>query len=184
VNLVRVADTLSCGANQTAGFPGADSGNLIAHSLRAEGADASEDGTGRGTPLVPMAFNWQSGGRCDLQPGERTSALSAKQTPAVVFALNQRREGRLQDVAGSVHEPSGTQLEGAVTPMGVRRLTPTECERLQGLPDGWTKYGRREDGSVYELKDAPRYRMLGNAVTVPVVEWIARRLVRLLEGAP
>jgi DNA (cytosine-5)-methyltransferase 1 len=53
--------------------------------------------------------------------------------------------------------------------MSVRRLTPTECERLQGFPDGWTALE----------SDSARYRMLGNAVAVPVVEWIARRLVHL-----
>jgi len=51
---------------------------------------------------------------------------------------------------------------------GVRRLTPTECERLQGFPDGWT------DGQ----SDSARYRQLGNAVAVPVVEWIAKRIVK------
>lgn len=51
--------------------------------------------------------------------------------------------------------------------VGVRRLTPTECERLQGFPDGWT------DGQ----SDSARYKQLGNAVTVNVVEWIGRRIV-------
>jgi DNA (cytosine-5)-methyltransferase 1 len=51
---------------------------------------------------------------------------------------------------------------------GVRRLTPTECERLQGFPDGWT------DGQ----SDSARYRQLGNAVAVPVVEWIAKRIIK------
>lgn len=51
---------------------------------------------------------------------------------------------------------------------GIRRLTPTECERLQGFPDGWT------DGQ----SDSARYRQLGNAVAVPVVEWIAKRIVK------
>jgi len=49
----------------------------------------------------------------------------------------------------------------------VRRLTPTECERLQGYPDGWTE----------GQPDSARYRQLGNSVAVPCVEWIARRLV-------
>ena len=49
----------------------------------------------------------------------------------------------------------------------VRRLTPLECERLQGFPDGWT------EGE----SDSTRYRMLGNAVCVPVAEWIGRRLM-------
>jgi DNA (cytosine-5)-methyltransferase 1 len=51
--------------------------------------------------------------------------------------------------------------------VGVRRLTPTECERLQGFPDGWTD----------TQSDSARYRQLGNAVAVPVLEWIGRRIV-------
>jgi DNA (cytosine-5)-methyltransferase 1 len=53
------------------------------------------------------------------------------------------------------------------TAEGVRRLTPVECERLQGFPDGWTAYG----------PDSRRYAALGDAVTVPVAEWIGRRLL-------
>lgn len=60
-----------------------------------------------------------------------------------------------------------------------RRLTPLECERLQGFPDGWTclcSEGYR--GSQYcTCPDTPRYKALGNAVTVPVAEWLARRLM-------
>ncbi len=59
---------------------------------------------------------------------------------------------------------------------GVRRLMPVECERLQGLPDDWTRYGRREDGEVYELSDSARYKMIGNGGAVPVVKWIGRRI--------
>jgi DNA (cytosine-5)-methyltransferase 1 len=54
----------------------------------------------------------------------------------------------------------------------IRRLTPTECERLQGFPDGWTKYG--EDGE--EISDTQRYRQLGNAVSVPVVKAVMTKL--------
>jgi DNA (cytosine-5)-methyltransferase 1 len=56
--------------------------------------------------------------------------------------------------------------ENFVISDGVRRLTPIECERLQGFPDDWT----------LPLHDSPRYRVLGNAVAVPVVEWVLRRL--------
>lgn len=49
----------------------------------------------------------------------------------------------------------------------VRRLTPTECERLQGFPDGWTA----------GQSDTARYKQMGNAVAVPVVEWIVRRII-------
>ena len=52
----------------------------------------------------------------------------------------------------------------------VRRLTPVECERLQGFPDGWT------DGQA----DSNRYKQMGNAVAVPVVSWIINRMVEAI----
>lgn len=55
----------------------------------------------------------------------------------------------------------------------VRRLTPVECERLQGFPDGWTDLGG--------TPDSRRYAALGDAVTVPVAEWIGLRLADALE---
>jgi DNA (cytosine-5)-methyltransferase 1 len=59
-----------------------------------------------------------------------------------------------------------TDLTAITHNVGVRRLTPTECERLQGFPDGWT------DGQ----SDTQRYKQLGNAVAVPVIEWLANRI--------
>ena len=56
--------------------------------------------------------------------------------------------------------------------LGVRRLTPRECERLQGLPDDWTRHG----ASGKEISDSRRYQMIGNAGAVPVLEWIGRRV--------
>lgn len=66
-----------------------------------------------------------------------------------------------------------------ITPTGVRRLTPLECERLQSFPDGWTCLcGEGHRGSIYcSCPDTQRYKQLGNAVTVNVAEWIGRRLV-------
>ena|GEM_PF-2083856 len=55
----------------------------------------------------------------------------------------------------------------------VRRLTPTECERLQGLPDDWTKFGADSDK---QIADTPRYQMLGNSVAIPVVQFILRNI--------
>ena len=63
----------------------------------------------------------------------------------------------------------------------VRRLTPTECERLQGFPDGWTCLCQpisEYDPNRCKCPDGPRYRALGNAVTVNTAEWILGRLVR------
>ncbi len=77
-------------------------------------------------------------------------------------------------------DPGGTgQGHNTTYPGGIRRLTPLECERLQGFPDGWTCLcGEGHRGSSFcACPDSPRYRQLGNAVTVNVAEWIARRIV-------
>lgn len=57
----------------------------------------------------------------------------------------------------------------------VRRLTPTECCRLQGLPDDWL-------GEPNEPPDSPRYAALGDAVTVPVAEWVGRKILEAEEN--
>jgi DNA (cytosine-5)-methyltransferase 1 len=59
--------------------------------------------------------------------------------------------------------------------MAVRRLTPTECERLQGFPDGYTNIPWRK---AAESPDGPRYKALGNSWAVPVVRWIGERIAR------
>ena len=111
--------------------------------LAAEGADASEDGTGRGTPIV--AFGHTNG--IDVQP-------SASTVPTL-------RAG---------HHVGGGSV---ATTAAVRRLTPVECERLQGYPDGWTATSGGRPQS-----DSARYRQLGNSIAVPVFAWVARRIVR------
>lgn len=57
----------------------------------------------------------------------------------------------------------------------IRRLTPLECERLQGFPDGWTTYGNY-NGVVKKMSDTQRFKQLGNAVTVPIVQLVAEKL--------
>lgn len=56
-----------------------------------------------------------------------------------------------------------------------RRLTPKECERLQGFPDDWTKIPYRNK-PVDECPDAPRYKAIGNSMAVPVMRWIGERM--------
>ena len=80
------------------------------------------------------------------------------------------------DITQTIKSPSGgfTESIGAVhIGMAVRRLTPTECERLQGFPDGYTNIPWRK---AAESPDGPRYKALGNSWAVPVVAWIGQRI--------
>ena len=154
----------------------------MTHTLTSEGADASEDGTGRGTPIVvqPLAVRGRDGG-AQLEVGpeggpynalragdggsSRQSLVAVRYAPEVAATLT-------AGIAASPGvNPPGRRNEDdkniVATETVVRRLTPTECERLQGLPDDWTA------GQA----DSARYRQLGNSIAVPVFEWVARRLI-------
>lgn len=65
----------------------------------------------------------------------------------------------------------------------VRRLTPTECERLQGFPDGWTDLGEWTDtnGKVKQTSDSARYKALGNSIALPFWKYLARRITAQYE---
>jgi len=72
----------------------------------------------------------------------------------------------------------GGNQHGVLTPMAVRRLTPTECERLQGFPDNWSRIpwkGKPED----QCPDGPRYKACGNSMAVPVMRWIGEQIARV-----
>lgn len=200
-----------------------ESETFIAHALRGEGFDASEDGTGRGTPLVPMAYRtsgncgaWETGDKVDTlttgtDPNSHVLAFSSKDHGAdagdiaptlramghsgshanaggqlaVAFAENSRAEIRLEGGDGSV---TGSLKTGGGKPgqsypvaqvgMQVRRLTPRECERLQGFPDDWTLVPYRGKPTA----DGPRYKALGNSFAVPVVRWIGERIQAVEEA--
>jgi site-specific DNA-cytosine methylase len=92
-------------------------------------------------------------------------------TTLILFEATRVDDVRIHDkVSGKVPTYWGTG--GSRVPYWntnpIRRLTPTECERLQGFPDGWT------DGQA----DSHRYKQMGNAVAVPVVSWIIERMVK------
>lgn len=71
-----------------------------------------------------------------------------------------------------------TLFEGDGTGYVVRRLTPTECERLQGMPDGHTSIPWRGKPAE-ECPDGPRYKAIGNSMAVPVMRWIGERIQRV-----
>ena len=65
----------------------------------------------------------------------------------------------------------------------VRRLTPLECERLQGFPDGWTDIGEWVDskGKLHKEADSPRYKALGNSIAIPPWKWVLKRMCACYE---
>jgi DNA (cytosine-5)-methyltransferase 1 len=72
----------------------------------------------------------------------------------------------------------GGNQHGVLTPMAVRRLTPVECERLQGFPDNWSQIpwkGKPAD----QCPDGPRYKCAGNSMAVPVMRWIGEQIARV-----
>jgi len=97
----------------------------------------------------------------------------AKEGDSINFSQpnSKTRRGRVGKAQTLDTQANQGVLEGAQ----IRRLTEIECERLQGFPDDWTKYGLFE-GEVKEISRSQRYKMLGNAVTVDVVQAVAERL--------
>lgn len=165
---------------------------FIAHALRGEGFDASEDGTGRAN-LIPI--NLQVATRSNV-PGDKTMlgigqdgdpAYTITKTHAhgvFVGAQSVSLRGR---EGGSIAELSGEVATALRAPQGggdkahilhhlaVRRLTPRECERLQGFPDDYTLIPRRGKPAA-ACPDGPRYKALGNSMAVPVMRWIGERI--------
>lgn len=178
----------------------------IAHSLRGEGFDASEDGTGRGTPL---AVDYTNGSVSDVvgtleaaqSKGNRSQGVIAFDTTQLTSKENrsQPRAGaschplaatahipsvaiqeaqtgvREYETAGSLrangpgHDPVGTRV---LAGSAVRKLTPRECERLQGFPDDFTLITYRGKPAA----DGPRYKALGNSMAVPVMRHILTKI--------
>ncbi len=306
-----VAATLETTAHD---YSRADGFNMVAHALRAEGFDASEGGTGRGTPLVPVVFKVRGGveredgsrgstnigkqaGKGYLGSEERAFTLAAaqdqfvaqpvafhnRQDPdvsgdithplgakdngmAVAQPIPFRKSRRAQSVddhetwvedgvsntlncfdvgdvravdvvaqpvaygidgeqnaseeligtlrshqsggyegarvaqpvafePGSIARNAGPVGESPLAPtlrremgdnqpavridMQVRRLTPVECERLQGFPDGYTNIPWRKKP---EAPDGPRYKALGNSMAVPCMAWIGKRIAEVDRG--
>jgi Site-specific DNA methylase len=119
----------------------------VTHTLKAEGFDASEDGTGRGQPIVACGFQASQSGV------------------------------RINDVAGTLDANYGARRHnGALVGMAVRRLMPIECERLQGFPDGWTLVPTGRNRGPQMAADGPRYKQIGNSMAVNVMRWIGRRI--------
>jgi DNA (cytosine-5)-methyltransferase 1 len=163
---------------------GGDAGE-IAPTLRAMGHHGSHPNAG-GQVAVAFAIqgaatreNPKSGpDGIGVRADNCAYTLEARsEVQAVAFAQNQRDEVRAMDIAGALAGEPGMKQQTFIASTAVRRLTPRECERLQGFPDDYTAISYRGK----QMADGPRYKMLGNSMAVPVMAWIGERIA-LVDG--
>ena len=141
----------------------------------------------------PAAVLFEFGGlRRDFAPSDKTRkvtpTLSASGIGVSRTGFNSEEEWFVEtDLANCLTASNGqrfdVQTDTFLTNRNkkVRRLTPTECERLQGFPDGYTAIPWRNK-SADECPDGPRYKALGNSWAVPVVNWIGKRINNFLRN--
>ena len=112
--------------------------------------------------------------------------LTKHQTVAIAFDTTQvtSKTNRCNPQPGDPCHPlaAGAHAPAVALPLAVRRLTPRECERLQGFPDDYTVVPYRGKDAA----DGPRYKALGNSMAVPVMRWIGARIaaVEALDDPP
>jgi DNA (cytosine-5)-methyltransferase 1 len=117
-----------------------------------------------------------SNGTC---PGHHNGVVLRKDVGEM---QNEKVNGTRQAKQGQNLNSNNVCRSGSV----VRRLTPMECERLQGFPDGWTDIGEWVDskGKKHKEADSPRYKALGNSIALPFWQWMAKRISAQYERTP
>jgi len=141
--------------------------------------------TGRNAPTIAFTLHGSDGTTSAASPTEvagslRTRAPGSIENSSTTAVLQEQPvawSGELTvsaDIAGTLQrDGDGGRVDGVMTPqMAVRRLTPRECERLQGFPDDYTLVEYRGKPAA----DGPRYKALGNSMAVPVMRWIGERI--------
>ena len=99
-------------------------------------------------------------------------------TPAVAIGIDHDHNAAVELMGPLIRGPQGSPRNAVMLSSAVRRLTPTECERLQGFPDGYTQIPWRNK-SAEDCPDGPRYKAMGNSMAVPVMRWIGERINQL-----
>ena len=192
----RVADTLTVGANQYSGFNGEPVVGNSTHRMRGFG-DYSSDGTAStvkardykdATDLVSTvtvidraAFNQGANALYDPQIKEsHTSPTVISRGPHAVAYDTTNITSPTNGSNPKPGDPVFTLASGQHPPLltpHVRRLTPIECERLQGFPDNYTDIRLNDK----QTPDGPRYKAMGNSMAVPVMRWIGERIQQVEE---
>lgn len=152
-------------------------------------------GRNNGQENACIAFSYKDNGADatpDLSPTIRAgnhdkSHANNGQPPAIAYAFKAGQGAKAGGIGYAEEQSptltsasSGTNLAPAVMHgVSVRRLTPVECERLQGFPDNHTMIGWRGKDAA-ECPDGPRYKAIGNSMAVPVMRWIGERIAAAL----
>ena len=134
--------------------------------------------------LDRASFNQGINARYDMEISEDSinSTLTSRGPSAICAAFKYKQGAKAKTIAYQEEQSPCLSSEqhdvSVVTVADVRRLTPLECERLQGYPDGWTDIGKYVDtnGKEREASDTARYKALGNSIALPPWAWILERL--------
>ena len=171
-------------------------GNPQGIAFEPRSADGEPRVTGDVNEVVSPTLNCMGGGQREPAVCSWNGDVTPKSSEDVSVTLRSQQGGEGVGVAqmnATLDRVDGETVEGMCEMRGatmVRRLTPMECERLQGFEDGWTSKRMelelegnewKPTGKVEEQKDGPRYRQMGNAVSVPVAEYIGRRMAEAVD---
>jgi len=170
----EVAGTFTRRSCVSIGADDAANGHIIpevAHCIQTTCHDYSR-ADGFNMVAQPITFGWQNSSSQGASTSRFvTPTLDKSKTPAIAFdAFNHATS----DVSHALRTGLDV-VPQTITNMQVRRLTPTECERLQGFPDQHTLIPWRNKPAE-ECPDGPRYKALGNSMAIPVVYWIGKRI--------
>ena len=149
-----------------------------------EQVPALQDRMGTGGNQVPLTYGIGNG-----QANE--ASIMAEEVSQTLNTMHDAQAVMCEDVSHALRAKANCAYreDAEIYPvqnMVVRRLTPMECERLQGFPDHWTDIGEwiDEKGKKHKDADSPRYKALGNSIALPFWDWMLRRMARYLpEGA-
>lgn len=157
-------------------YNGAITGEVAA-TLGTPGSSVNGSGP---TVMQPVAHAFDARQSAVIQYGDKTGPLDTDGHSVAVAVQASQSGVRFNDIVGTLDANYGSRRHnGVMQSMQVRRLTPVECERLQGFPDDWTHIPWRGKPAD-QCPDGPRYKALGNSWAVPVVRWIGQRIQEAL----
>ena len=172
---------------------GGDATEELAPTLRSMGhAQSHANGGGQMAVAFHSNQSFDSGNNVEVSPTLRIGSSGTGQPPAVATSMAVAFDilgslatngGKETDIHTSLRARAPGASENSTTTvishsMAVRRLTPRECERLQGFPDDYTLIPVRNKPAA----DGPRYKALGNSMAVPVMHWIGKRIQKHVEA--